>query len=267
MSRQNAWAGLLAPNAMFPANSIWQLGTKALQCHPPGKKKQPIRPRADFGVAVGQGLQSPRKNHAATGVKLVPESTTFWILQLKEGNRDAAQHIWERYYFRLVDAVRRRLNGRHSLAASDEFDVAQSAFASFYDAAERGRFPQLSDSNDLWRLLITITQRKITRRLRYQGALMRNPLNGTLASSDEVDLDSLPSNEPTPDFCVAAVESFSELMRKLTGPNHRSIALMRMEGYTNEEIASQVKCSLSTIERKLRLIRHEWSTALEERGR
>jgi DNA-directed RNA polymerase specialized sigma24 family protein len=35
---------------------------------------------------------------------------------------------------------------------------------------------------------------------------------------------------------------------------------MKMEGYTNEEIARRIGCSLSTVERKLRRIRHEWAS-------
>ena len=44
--------------------------------------------------------------------------------------------------------------------ASDEEDVALSAFQSFYQGIARGRFPQLEDRDNLWRLLITITARK-----------------------------------------------------------------------------------------------------------
>jgi DNA-directed RNA polymerase specialized sigma24 family protein len=36
------------------------------------------------------------------------------------------------------------------------------------------------------------------------------------------------------------------------------IALQRMEGYNDEQIAAQMGCSLRSVERKLRLIRKEW---------
>ncbi len=35
-----------------------------------------------------------------------------------------------------------------------------SAFASFCNGVERGRFPRLANRDDLWRLLVTITARK-----------------------------------------------------------------------------------------------------------
>ena len=80
---------------------------------------------------------------------LMPHSTTHWVHQLKAGNRDAAQELWERYYRRLVELARRRLSTKAVNGVADEDDIALSAFASFYRAAEAGRFPQLADRNDL----------------------------------------------------------------------------------------------------------------------
>ena len=40
----------------------------------------------------------------------------------------------------------------------------------------------------------------------------------------------------------------------------RSIALAKMEGYTNEEIARQIRRSIPTVERKLALIRKTWKS-------
>ncbi len=141
-----------------------------------------------------------------TWEKVVTDSTTFWVGQLKAGNREAAQEIWNRYYWRLVGLARKRLMGRGVRAAVDENDIAQSAFASFYRAAEQGRFPQLDDRNDLWRLLIVIAQRKISYRLRQQNCRKRRP-NGNNAGDrlEAIDLDEIAGNEPTPEFCAVAI--------------------------------------------------------------
>ncbi len=66
-----------------------------------------------FGIVTGPRVQSPlvRDRHGRNGVKRVPESTTFWIVQLKEGNREAAQELWERYYRRLVQLARNAFPG------------------------------------------------------------------------------------------------------------------------------------------------------------
>jgi hypothetical protein len=86
-------------------------------------------------------------------------SVTHWIDQLKAGDQAAAQKLWEGYFHRLVRLARTKLQGAPKRAA-DEEDVALSAFDSFCQGVERGRFPQLADRDDLWRLLVTLTDGK-----------------------------------------------------------------------------------------------------------
>ena len=43
---------------------------------------------------------------------------------------------------------------------ADEEDAALDAFNSFLAGVVRGRFPQLNDRDDLWRLLVVLTVRK-----------------------------------------------------------------------------------------------------------
>src|SRR5215467_3506162 len=78
---------------------------------------------------------------------------------LKRGDRDAAQVLWGRYFHRLTDLARARLRALPR-RATDEEDVALSAFDSVCRRAEEGRFPKLDDRDDLWRLLVVITMRK-----------------------------------------------------------------------------------------------------------
>src|SRR5438309_1437776 len=87
-------------------------------------------------------------------------SVSRWLGDLKAGDLTAAQPLWERYFARLVGLARSRLRAGRRAAAHDEEDAALSAFQSFCDGAANGRFPQLSDRDDLWRLLVVITARK-----------------------------------------------------------------------------------------------------------
>src|SRR4051812_207164 len=88
-------------------------------------------------------------------------SVTRWIGDLKAGDAAAAQPLWERYFHRLVFLARARLRAsRRPSVVEDEEDAALSAFQSFCDGAARGRFPRLTDRDDLWRLLVVITARK-----------------------------------------------------------------------------------------------------------
>jgi RNA polymerase sigma factor (sigma-70 family) len=193
----------------------------------------------------------------------VSESTTFWLRELQAGNREAAQELWQRYYHRLVAAARKRLaGGRLARSAIDESDIAQSAFARFYQAAEQGRFPQLNDRNDLWRLLLMITERRIASRLRQQNCAKRMHQQSERSySAGPINVADIAGDEPSPEFCAAAVESIHVLLNQLNDSTLRDLAVMKMEGYTNQEIALRLDCSLSTVERKLRRIRHGWTSA------
>src|SRR4051794_12636924 len=90
-----------------------------------------------------------------------PGSVSRWIGELKGGDPAAAQPLWDRYYARLVRLARVKLRrSRPRGAEADEEDAALSAFESFCTGMARGRFPQLADRDDLWRLLVVITARK-----------------------------------------------------------------------------------------------------------
>src|SRR5262245_7834036 len=88
------------------------------------------------------------------------DSVTTWIVQLKAGQPDAAEPLWERYFRRLVELARTRLQGMPR-AAADEEDAAAAAFESFWKGVEAGRFPRLSDRDDLWQILVMLTARKV----------------------------------------------------------------------------------------------------------
>ena len=102
-------------------------------------------------------------------------SVTLWIGHLQAGDDGAAQKLWERYFRRLVGLARKKLRDTPRRAA-DEEDVALSAFDSFCRGVRRGRFPQLDDRNNLWRLLVTVTARKAFDQVRSGTPYLSNDL-------------------------------------------------------------------------------------------
>ena len=50
------------------------------------------------------------------------------------------------------------------------------------------------------------------------------------------------------------------LLDLLENDNLKQAAVLKMEGFTNSEIADQLNCSLSSVERRLRTIRAIWSS-------
>ena len=193
-------------------------------------------------------------------------SVSHWIGQLKAGNHAAAQELWEDYFQRLVRLARRKLRGR-SRRAADEEDVALSAFDSFCRGAEQGRFPRLTDRDNLWRLLVVITARKAShlvrderRQKRGGGAVLgESALAQPADASDaEAGLERVIGREPSPDFAVQVAEEYERLLTSLDDAELRLIAVSKMEGDTTEQIAAKLGCAPSTVERRLRLIRGIW---------
>jgi DNA-directed RNA polymerase specialized sigma24 family protein len=193
-------------------------------------------------------------------------SVTHWIGQLKAGGHTAAQPLWESYFQRLVGLARKKLQGA-SRRVADEEDVALSAFDSFCRGAAQGRFPQLTDRNDLWQLLAAITARKAIDLYHYERRQKRgggtvqgeSALLATVDSSQpEASMEQIMSREPTPEFAAQLAEECRRLLGGLADDGLRAVALWKMEGYTNEEIAAKLGCVPRTVERKLRVIRSRW---------
>jgi DNA-directed RNA polymerase specialized sigma24 family protein len=192
-------------------------------------------------------------------------SVTHRLGRLKAGDRCAAQQLWERYFQRLVGLARTRLRAAPRRAA-DEEDVALSAFDSFCRGAEQGRFPRLDDRDDLWQLLVVLTTRKASnlardeRRQRRGAGKVRNisALARGEAESGDWPRGNVVSREPDPEFAAEVAELCRRLLERLRNPALQEIALWKMEGGTNEEIAAKLGRSVGTVERKLRLIRQLW---------
>jgi DNA-directed RNA polymerase specialized sigma24 family protein len=195
------------------------------------------------------------------------ESVTQWIDDLKAGDQAAAQPLWERYFERLVRLARKKLqNDRRPRTVEDEEDAALSAFDSFCRGVDRGRFPRLTDRDDLWKLLVTITLHKVTDQVERAGRQKRGgghvieeaALVGPDAEREPEGLDQFPAPGPTPEFAALVAEQYEHLLARLDDGMLRSIAVWKLEGYTNEEIATKLGCALRTVANRLALIRMKW---------
>jgi DNA-directed RNA polymerase specialized sigma24 family protein len=191
-------------------------------------------------------------------------SVTRWIGSLKAGDLQAAQALWDRYFDGLVRLARTRLRGSPR-AAADEEDVALSAFHCLCRGATGGRFPQLADRDNLWRLLATIAAQKAIDQQRRQGREKRGGGGRTHAEADLASADAeadilaqVVGREPSPEFAAQLDEEYRHQLDRLDDDGLRRIAVLKMEGYENYEIAQQLGCGVRTVERKLGAIRAIW---------
>lgn len=200
-------------------------------------------------------------------------SVTHWLGRLKAGDHVAAQELWERYFRRLVGLAGRMLPPRARRAADGE-DAALSAFASFCRCAELGRFPRLLDRHDVWQLLVLLTARKAQRHATYAKAQKRGGLRqadtpppGAAAADEDSAVEQLLSREPTPEFAAQVAEEYQRLLDALGDDQLRAVAVWKMEGYTNEEIAGKLGRTPRSVERKLQMIRRKIQLMSDEEER
>jgi len=200
------------------------------------------------------------------------ESVTEWLDQLKQGDPLAAEKLWGRYISQLVREAHKKL-GQTRRRAADEEDVALAAFASFCKGVEAGRFPKLDDRDDLWQVLLILTQRKAIDQIRQEHAQMRGGGDvrgesvldaGGPGSSSPPGMARIADAGPTPEFAALVAEQLERLLGALQDRQLREIALDKMAGNTNEEIAQRLGISLRSVERKLQLIRRIWRQEHEQ---
>jgi DNA-directed RNA polymerase specialized sigma24 family protein len=198
------------------------------------------------------------------------DSVTRWIRGLTAGDQEAARLLWERYFDKLVAVARKQL-GWAPRRVADEEDVALSVFRCLCDGAARGQFSDLANRDDLWRLLVLMTARKVSdqKRLARQQKRGGGKVRGDSAlaehagSGDLEGFDRLMSEDPTPEFLTIMADEYQRLMDVLGDDTLRQIALWKTEGYTNEEIADRLQLTRRSVERKLQWIRQVWSDQID----
>ena len=178
------------------------------------------------------------------------ETVSQWLFQLKRGNDQAVEELWDRYQCRQMGLARKFL-GDAPRGAADEEDVALSAFNSFCIRAAEGKFPQLEDRDDLWKILATITVRKASRLARRERRR-----KGTDAGPS---MDDFSDDSPSPEFSAISKQEIKRLFDLLDDDLLRLVAYCKLEGETNSQIAELIGKSIPTVERKLRTIRQLWS--------
>lgn len=197
-------------------------------------------------------------------------SVTQWIDQLQaddpQARGEAARQIWNQYGDALLRLAQRNV-GPSIRRREDEHDVLQSVFKSFCIRQERGQF-DLSDRNDLWTVLVTLTLRKVANTFARHARQRRDFRRDVEPDSDESDIaadirvEQAPADVLTPEDAAMIGDEMRRWLEMLP-EQLQQIAFWKLEGYTNEEISGSDKldCATRTVERKLERIRQIWRRA------
>lgn len=177
-----------------------------------------------------------------------------------------ASQLWHRYVEQLARLARRKI-GTAPKRLADEEDAANRAFHALLQGIEQQRFPDLKDRRDLWQILIMLTERQAIAMRRREYAAKRGA--GKLLGESALLRDGQPEwggieqvidSEPSPEFAALCAENLAQRLALLDhDPNLAHIALDKLAGYSNQEIADRLQISLRTVERNLSRIRQLWS--------
>ena len=212
----------------------------------------------------------PLRPDAAGRAETNDSPVTLWLRELEAGDSAAAQGIYQHFCSRLQNLIRGRIPDQVRVTYDDD-DVAVSAFHSLFLSIRERRY-QLADRTDFWRLLMTIAERKITERVRYETRgkrdvrrVAQNSVMLRLPTEQQDDghggVESLAGSEPTAEFAAEVSETCEAMLASLPDDDSRQIALLKLENYTADEIASKLGCTRRTVQRRLLVIRRTWQHA------
>jgi DNA-directed RNA polymerase specialized sigma24 family protein len=185
------------------------------------------------------------------------EPITQLIGGLKHADEEAVAGVWNLYFGKLVRIARRKLNGAPCRIV-DEEDVALNAFNSFCGRAVRGEFRKLEDRNDLWRLLVMITQRKAAAAVRDASRQKRPNRH-----RNEIPIEEIAATDPSPETLVSLGEQQQRLMALLPNDACRRIVQLKLDGHIDDGVAAKLDVTDRTVRRKLNLVRAVWRVELE----
>lgn len=198
----------------------------------------------------------------------MPDDFANWLQELSQNNEEATQQLWELYFEKLVRLARRKLDGL-PLRTTDEEDIALSAMYSFCRGMAAHRFDGIAEAGELWKLLVTITARKVCaqRRLHFAQKRGGGKVRGESIFINTSDHDSphdagigeVLGREPTPEFAAGFAENCRVMIDALEDETLKQIVILTLEGYRVPEIAEKLGCARRTVERKLHIVREKWN--------
>lgn len=186
------------------------------------------------------------------------EATAEILERYRQGDPAAADELFAWYVERLTRLARARLSPMLAVRTDPE-DIVMSAYRSFFVGARAGRFT-LSRSGDLWRLLATITLRKLYRQARRHRTAGRSAaMEALLAEKDAF------SREPSPEEVVGLSDELESLLSRLD-PLARRVVELRLQEESLAAIAELTGRSERTIRRTLAEIRGSLAKRMERAG-
>ncbi len=176
-----------------------------------------------------------------------------WLEKFREGDEQAAGKLFQRHANQLLELARQRISQRFASRVDPE-DVVQSVFRTFFKRARQGEFT-LREKDDLVKLLVRITVYKTLRQIAFHQQAKRDARQES--GTGEVNQDQLlavMSKGATPEEAVIFLDELETFLDQQS-PTDCKICEMRIEGYSNAEIAEALGINERRIRRLMERLR------------
>jgi RNA polymerase sigma factor (sigma-70 family) len=193
-----------------------------------------------------------------------PDQWQRFIQGLRDGDQAVLFEFCQFYGPQLSRLADKYLGAKVRRRVGTE-DVVQSACRTFFRRAQGGEF-QFSDSAALWRLLCAITLSKVREHARFHNRQKRGLDRETSIAPDAGASDLHPRDpHPTPSETVAFSDFFEQIRAGLD-EEERQVVDLKLQEYTNDEVALRLGLSERTVRRLLKRLQARLTRALEESG-
>ena len=189
-------------------------------------------------------------------------SVSLWLTALRDGDQTAARRLWTFIGRRLTSLAKSEV-AQAAPCVYDEDDVALSAFNALCHGMRHGRYDDVVNRGDLWRLLAVITINKARTRATRENRQKRGGSAKHVSDGDAI-LALLTSPDPPPELNVCMQDECERMLGLLQKQELKMVVLLRVEGYTNEEIACHLGCTRRSVQRRLTLIRDIWADEIPD---
>lgn len=170
------------------------------------------------------------------------------VARLRVGDEQAAAEVYHRYVKRVFGLVQHQM-ADHLKAALQPEDIVQSVFKSIFRGLNSGHY-NAPESGSLWHLVAIVAVHKVRRNARRRMAGKRDERRTrSIEALDQFDATSGATPE---EFELAIRESIDGLK-----PFEQEVVMLRVQGFSVEEISQKLQRSRRGIERSLHTIREK----------
>ncbi|MCU0714650.1 MAG: RNA polymerase sigma factor [Pirellula sp.] len=177
------------------------------------------------------------------------------ILEVRSGSQQAAAALYERYAPRILGLVSSQMNDALRAQVEPQ-DIVQSIFKSLFRGVSAGKY-DAPEGGTLWQLMAVVAIHKVRRNGAKRHALKRD--SRRTHSIDALEGEDFVGKASPEEFEAALFET-TECLK----PAEKSVVLLRVQGFTVEEISQRTERSHRSVERLLQSARERLAKVLSD---